>query len=151
MVAATPSAGARFRAADPDDVRYRLDIRSVDARGSHGRFRVRIGFYERIPWRKEWPVARVYLNSRGSSRFDYDLSTSRRGPRRFRCELRRRDNDRLILTSKSFSSGRRWLSCGLPRRRLRPDRRIEWSVIAYFVGYGGGTDRAPDNGVYPHA
>jgi hypothetical protein len=47
MVVAAPSAGARFRAADRDDVRYHLDIRSVQARVSHGRFRVRISFGRR--------------------------------------------------------------------------------------------------------
>lgn len=150
IVAVTPNAGARLRAADRDDVRYHLDIRSVVARGSHGRFRVHIGFYERIAW-KWWPVARVFANSLGGPGFDYELSTSKRGWRRFHCELRTHDTDRLIHTRSSFSSGRRWLSCGMPRRWLRPDHRIEWFVIAYLVGRTGRADRAPDDGVYRHA
>jgi hypothetical protein len=150
VVAVAPDARARLRATDPDDVRYHLDIRSVVARGSNGRFRVHFGFYEPIPWRTEWPVVRVHVNSRGGPALDYEFSTSRRGPRHFRCELRIHRTDRLVYSRRSFSSGRRWLACEVPRRKLRPDGRIEWNAIAYVLGRHG-TDRAPDDGAYPHA
>jgi hypothetical protein len=151
VVAATPNASARFRASDPDDVRYHLDIRSARARASHGWLRVHFGFYERIRWEDTFPVAVVHLNTRRGPRFfDYDLSTSRRGPRRFRCELRTDDTGRTIDTWRSFAHGRRWLSCGVPLRSLLRDHRIKWHAIAYLIGTRG-TDNAPDDGVYPHA
>jgi hypothetical protein len=152
VVAGAPSASARLAASDPDDVRFHLDIRSVAARGSDGRFRIHVGFYEPIPWDKGVAVW-VHLNTQARKAFDYNLMISRR-PGHRRCELQMYDRPSGVIRARThFSAHGGSVSCSVPRRQLRPDRQLQWVVSDYLLDAGGfgRQDRAPDTGVYPHA
>ena len=150
ILSVSPHASADLAQHDPDDVGFRLDVRTLSSISSPDYLGIGVFFYEDVARRRQ-PKVRVLYDAFGSPapdfalRFHYYRSGSYYA---LACDLvRLADRARLSVSPPDDQPD--YMYCEFPRPGgMQARGGVRWRVAAVMPGVG--KDRAPAVGWFPH-
>ena len=169
LLLAAGSALANLSKGDPNDFRYKPDIKrsaTVKYRGDYEGtetllIRATLNFYDGIPWKKV-NVIQVAFDTKGGDRADYSVNWIKGDAVEggFGCWLQEGagilpgdiilDETEVAAQGQSSTS----LTCTVPRFAMRVAKAVRWNVMVWAgpgdAPFGRTFDFAPERRWYPH-